>query len=159
MEFRVGFHVKTLSNLIKKDIDFFSRKKGITGFQGYLIGYLIREGEKRDVFQRDVEKKMEISRASVTNVLQLLEKNGFIRRESVDYDARLKKIVVTDKGISVNEETLAMLDQVERTLTFGIEAQRLQIFMEVLDQMKQNLEESMERKNMCLEEERSKEQC
>ncbi|MDO5410301.1 MAG: MarR family winged helix-turn-helix transcriptional regulator [Lachnospiraceae bacterium] len=142
MSFQIGFQIKTLSNLIKKRIDYLSKDMELTGFQAYLLGYLIRAGSRQDIFQRDVEKKMEISRASVTSVLQLLERNGFIRRQSVEYDARLKKIVVTQKGLESNRQTLMMLEHVENSITEGISDEDLQTFLQVLAHMKKNLEQA-----------------
>lgn len=140
MEYRVGFEVKKLSNLVKKRIDHLSRKSGLTGLQGYLMGYLVMEGSKRELFQRDVEKHLEISRASVTSVLQLLEKNGFIRRESVKNDARLKKIVVTEKGVQAHNRILESLDQMEKHLTDGISGEDMEIFVSVMERIRENLE-------------------
>ncbi|MDY4971346.1 MAG: MarR family transcriptional regulator [Lachnospiraceae bacterium] len=140
MEYRVGFEIKKLSNLIKKQIDRLSAESGLTGFQGYLMGYLIREGARRDLFQRDVEKHLEISRASVTSILQLLEKNGFIRRESVKTDARLKKIAVTEKGYQANDRILNSLDRLESNLTKGISPGEMEVFISVMERIKKNLE-------------------
>lgn len=140
MQYRVGFEIKKLSNLIKKRIDYLSRESGLTGFQGYLMGYLLKEGGKRDLFQRDVEKHLEISRASVTSILQLLEKNGFILRESVKNDARLKKIVVTEKGVQANNRILESLDRMEVNLADGISPEEMEVFISVMERIKNNLE-------------------
>lgn len=141
MDFPIGFYIRTISNMAKKRIDYLSRETGVTGFQGYLIGYLIQEGSKRDIFQRDVEKHMEISRASVTSVLQLLEKNGFIRRETAANDARLKKILVTEKGLKVNEQIYKMLVQMDKSLTEGISEEEMQVFLSVMQKIRKNLEQ------------------
>ena len=53
---------------------------------------------KGDIYQKDVEKEFQIRRSTATGTLQILEKNGFIRREPVKQDARLKKLVPTDKA-------------------------------------------------------------
>lgn len=44
----------------------------------------------RIIFQKDLETEFCIGRSTVTNILNLMEKKGFVRRESVSYDARLK---------------------------------------------------------------------
>lgn len=145
-DYEVGFQIKTLSKMLRQKVDYLSRDSELTGFQGYLMGFLICEGQKRDIFQRDVEKSMEISRASVTSVLQLMEKNGIIRRESVDYDARLKKIVVTEKGFACWKHNIELLNQIEITLKTDISEQELAIFMSVLERMKRNLGQTEEKK-------------
>lgn len=76
---------------IKKQID------NVTGVHGYIVEYLkSRDGE--DVFQRDVEKRFSMRRSTASSILALMEKNGLIERQPVSYDARLKKIVLTDKA-------------------------------------------------------------
>ncbi|MCI6733402.1 MAG: MarR family winged helix-turn-helix transcriptional regulator [Lachnospiraceae bacterium] len=137
---KFGFQIKSLSNMIKKKIDVLNRDSELTGFQGFLLRYLIMESSQRDVFQRDVEKRMEISRSSVTSVLQLMEKNGFIGREPVDYDARLKKIVVTDKGLAADQHQIEIFDKIEEILCNGIPEEDLQTFHRVLNQMKHNID-------------------
>ena len=44
-----------------------------------------------------------IRRSTVSRTIKLMEKKGLIKRESVDYDARLKKIVLTEKAMEINE--------------------------------------------------------
>ena len=91
----IGFQVRTLSNLIKRLVDqtaFQGRERPATGMHGWVIGYLY-ENRNRDVFQRDLQEQFSIRRSTVTGILQLMEKNGLITRQSVDEDARLKKIV------------------------------------------------------------------
>lgn len=137
---KFGFQIKSLSNMIKKKIDVLNRDSELTGFQGFLLRYLIMEGSRRDVFQRDVEKRMEISRSSVTSVLQLMEKNGFIGREPVDYDARLKKIVVTPKGLAADQHQIETFEKIEEILCDGISEEDLQTLHRVLNQMKHNID-------------------
>ena len=47
-------------------------------------------------FPKDIEKEFSINRSTTSEMLKLMCKNGMITREEVDYDARLKKIVLTE---------------------------------------------------------------
>ena len=58
------------------------------------------------VFQRDIEREFSITRSTVTNILQLMERKGYIQRLSVPQDARLKQLVLTEEGIQRHEKTL-----------------------------------------------------
>ena len=80
-------------------INYGNRKKieKITGSGGWIISY-IAENYNRDVFQRDLEKEFDITRSTASKNVDLLVENGFITREPVDYDARLKKLVLTEKA-------------------------------------------------------------
>lgn len=74
--------------------------KEMTGSGGWIISY-IAENSSHDVFQRDLEREFDITRSTASKNVEHLVQNGFIRREPVDYDARLKKLVLTEKGIDV----------------------------------------------------------
>ena len=43
------------------------------------------------VFQKDIEATFNIRRSTATGLLQCFRGNGFVKRVSVDYDARFKK--------------------------------------------------------------------
>ena len=90
-----------------------------TGMHGYLLRYLY-ENQERDVFQRDIEKAFSISRSSVTVTLQLMEKNGLIRRESVVQDARLKRIVLTQKAKDLHQQILPAGSQRRSRKSFSV---------------------------------------
>ena len=72
----------------------------MTGSGAWIIAY-ISENYGRDVFQRDLEREFDITRSTASKNVDLLVENGFIVREPVDYDARLKKLVLTDKARDV----------------------------------------------------------
>ena len=72
---------------------------------------------------------------------KLMEKNGVIRRESTPYDARLKRIVITEKGAGLKEQIAKDVVHLEETLMLGISQDDLNVFLKVLNQMLKNLEE------------------
>ncbi|MBQ4546437.1 MAG: winged helix-turn-helix transcriptional regulator [Oscillospiraceae bacterium] len=72
----------------------------MTGSGAWIIAYIAENGH-RDVFQRDLEKEFDITRSTASKNVDLLVENGFIVREQVDYDARLKKLVLTEKAKEV----------------------------------------------------------
>ena len=74
----------------------------LTGTNGWVIGYLL-ENMDHDVYQRDIENAFSIRKSTVSKIIKLMENKDLIRRESVEYDARLKKIVLTDKAIEIHK--------------------------------------------------------
>ena len=113
-----------------------------TGMHGYLLRYLY-ENQERDVFQRDIEKAFSISRSSVTVTLQLMEKNGLIRRESVAQDARLKQIVLTQKARDLHRQIEADILAFESNLARGISEEEQEVFLRVAKKMQENLREDL----------------
>ena len=65
------------------------------------------------VFQRDIEREFSITRSTVTNILQLMERKGYIERRSVPQDARLKQLVLTEEGICFHEKTMLCFHQTD----------------------------------------------
>lgn len=93
--------IKAINHLMQRKMIMIASKSGIdkvTVMHGWIISYL-NENKDRDVYQKDIESVFAISRSTVTNILKLMEKKGYITRTSVDSDARLKKIELTNKGI------------------------------------------------------------
>ena len=72
-------------------------------------------------------------------MLKLMEKNGIITRESVDYDARLKKIVLTEKAVAIHKKAVKNIEMIESTLKNGITDEELASFYKVADKIKLNL--------------------
>ena len=99
----IGHEIKAVNHLMHRKMLESAAKNGVdkvTIMHGWIIAYLYNN-QDNDIFQKNLESEFSISRSSVTNILQLMEKKGYIKRESVENDARLKKIVLTEKGMSI----------------------------------------------------------
>ena len=107
--------MRRVDNLIFRKINQFSRANGVeqaTPMHGWIIEYLYRHRDMA-VFQRDIEREFSITRSTVTNILQLMERKGYIERQSVPQDARLKKLVLTEEGTRFHEKTMLSLHQTD----------------------------------------------
>ena len=111
----------------------------VTGMHGCIVGYL-KSREEEDVFQRDIEKKFSMRRSTASSILALMEKNDLIERIPVSYDARLKKIVLTDKS----QEFISLFQKEEQTLdgilANGFTAEELAQLSDMLEHVSANLE-------------------
>lgn len=140
-ERHLGFEIRTLNNCVKRFVQ--SKKppefQESTGVHGWAIRYFY-ENRDKDVFQRDFEARFSIRRSTATNMLKLMEKNGLITRKSVSYDARLKKIVLTEKAIEIHKKATKNIEMIENTLKRGITEEELTAFYNVVDKIKANLE-------------------
>ncbi len=58
----------------------------MTMMHGWIIRYLY-ENREQDIFQKDIEQRFAVGRSTVTNLIQLMEKKGFVKRESGKQDA------------------------------------------------------------------------
>ena len=104
-----------------------------------ILAYLCKNHGKRDIFQRDIEQKFCIRRSTATDLLANIERKGFIIRESVESDARLKKIVVTDKTLEMHKKMEAFADDFEQKVVAGITSAEKQSAVAVLQKIVANL--------------------
>ena len=110
---------------------------------------IMYENRGRDVFQRDIEKAFSISRSTVTVTLQLMEKNGLICRESVAQDARLKRIVLTQKAVDLHRQIEEDISGFEEMLAQGIPDEDQETFLRVAQKMRENLGDDISQKWTC----------
>lgn len=139
---RLGFELHRASRMVKRYIDSDTNKLYVdkmTGTHGWAVGYFYGNKD-RDIFQRDLEQEFDIRRSTASNILSLMEKNGLIKRESVPYDARLKKITLTDKAIEIQNKIDDNFERLEFTMRRGISDEELNTFYNVLDKICNNLE-------------------
>ena len=106
----VTFTVRSLSNGIHRLMDSSIAKDWrITPMQGRFIGFIRRH--QSDVFQRDLEAEFCIRRSTASAILQTMERDGLIRREAVQQDARLKKLVLTPKALALLDYLMTHPDE------------------------------------------------
>ena len=139
---RLGFELHRSSRLVKRYMDNDATKLYVdkmTGTHGWAIGFFYHNRD-RDVFQKDFEQEFNIRRSTASNILALIEKNGLITRESVPYDARLKKIILTQKALDVQSVVEKAFESLEDTMKKDITEEELQVFFRVIDKINNNLE-------------------
>lgn len=140
--YRIGFVIRCLDHVLRRNLEADVKADGIdeiTLMHGWIIRYLY-ENRENDIFQKDIEKNFAIGRSSVTGIIQIMEKKGFIRRESVAHDARLKKVTLTEKGIKSHRRIEELITLQNEKMARGIEEEDLQVFLRVAEQIRANLE-------------------
>lgn len=140
MKRRLVFEIKQLYHLVEHPLESMKQDGcGLTKAQGGIIHFLsVNSG--RDVFQRDIEDEFKIRRSSVSVLLSSMESAGYIERQSVEQDARLKKIVLTEKAIALDNSVRDMFDRYDTVLAENISEKELAVFYGVIDKIKQNIE-------------------
>ncbi len=142
----LGFVIKTLDNLFFRNMFAYeTSQRGmdeVTVMHGWILGFLY-ENDDRDIFQKDIETEFSIARSTVTSIVKLMEKKGYIRRESVEQDGRLKKLVLTAKGRKIHEQHIGCIDVLEARCKRNITPEEMEAFLAVAGKLKQNLEENI----------------
>lgn len=106
---------------------------------GYIISYLC-ENEDKNIFQSDIAREFDLSRSTVSTILKELEKEGLIERKSVIIDARLKKVVPTQKAKMINEACSKEIAHFFYDLASNLSDDEFCTFVKVLNTLKKNSE-------------------
>ena len=138
--YELGRNVHMLSRLLKRNTDIEVTKYGITGVQSAMIGFIYEKSRKKDVFARDIEKAFDLRRASSAGLIQNMEKNGLIKREMVGNDARLKKIVLTEKALELRRKLDKSIKNMEKKMLEGLTKEEVEKYLELTKKMAKNLE-------------------
>ncbi len=139
---RISFEIHRSSRLVKRYMDNDASKSYVekmTGTHGWAIGFF-HNNRHRDIFQKDFEQEFNIRRSTASNILSLMEKNGLIKRVSVPYDARLKKIELTEKALQIQSVVDDAFNSLELLMRKNISEEELDVFFAVLDKINSNLE-------------------
>ena len=142
-EKNIGFNVRRLANYIRRDIEKSSASSKITlpkGVNGWAIHYFY-DNRDREIFQRDFENRFSIRRSTASNILKAMEQNGFIERVSVERDARLKKIILTEKAVKIHEAIMQDIERREVLLKKGFSDCEIEQFLGMIDRFIINLED------------------
>ena len=127
-----------VSKNIRYFFDLTMSQNGLTSIQTRILGYLRNaQEEERSVFQRDIEEVFRIKRSSVTSVLQTLEKKGLILRESIPEDARMKKLVLTDKARQMQGCTYQKIGEMEEEMRSLFTKEEFRQFLDYMSRIDQ----------------------
>ena len=139
----LGFRIRSLWQQIKRLMNRHLTEHdgyGLTGMQFAIISYIARESAERDVFQKDLEQKFDIRKSTVSGTLNTMERDGLLLRETVPYDARLRKMMLTDKALQAKKNSEQVIDTVENQLSKGLTEEEIATFLTILEKISKNAE-------------------
>ena len=142
------FNIKELHHLIEKamfneEINS-SLKYKPSGTQIRFIDYLCRHSDK-DVMGRDLEKKYNLSRATVSDVLNTMEKHKIITRVVSDNDTRGKIIILNDEYKELHKKINSEIAKIKKIITNDITNDEIVLFNKVINKMKLNINEFLDK--------------
>ncbi|GFH42599.1 MarR family transcriptional regulator [Lactococcus hodotermopsidis] len=109
-----------------------------TGLQVWVTEYLL-DRQDEDVFQKDLEKEFFMRRPTATNFIKKMERVGLITRQAVPHDARLKKIIVTEKALKMQQEMMKKTQEFEKVLRGDLSDEEIHQFIATVQKIKKNI--------------------
>lgn len=137
-------HMRNICNATKRHIDRYSDSKkqldrlSVSG--GWILSRVFEsEHFGTPMYQRDFENEFGITRSTASKVLSGLEKKGLIRREGVAGDARLKRIVLTEKSNAISRNIFRETAEFEKKLERGFTPEELNTLFGFFERIENNL--------------------
>ncbi len=110
--------IRKINCLVRKEInnsEFILSNPVMTNSKGYILGFINtmhKNGKK--VYQKDIEQEFHINKSSATEILQIMENDGYISRIEDSNDKRKKEIVLLDSGKTLMgglDETINLINE------------------------------------------------
>ena len=140
MSHKLGKYIFDTSHQMKVKLNSFFSNDDLNGVQAHILGF-VEYNDKigQNVYQKDIEAEFKIRRSSVSSVLDTMEKNGYIMRQSVLSDARLKKIVLTEKATQLGVKYRNNINLFEETVEKNLTEEEIITLKNILDKISANI--------------------
>ena len=109
----------------------------------------IIENKNQEINQKELEKHLNLSRATISGVLQTMEKKNLIKRVTNREDVRTKKIILNEKTKEIFEKKRKTIEPTEKKLIKNISEEDLETFLKVLNIMKENIKKEEGKDKIC----------
>ena len=136
----IGFLITNISYGIRQYFDRLFVDYDITYPQSRVLTRLFHQATKGDVNQRDLEYALGIKASSVSSLVRNLEQKGFIRCERLPQDTRNKRVLLTEKGMEVEQMLNTVHLRAEDSMVRGLSPEQVEVFRSCLRQVMENLE-------------------
>ena len=131
-----GYLISIATKLIKKAIDEALKPHGVTAAQWGILGRLYEEDGLLIV---EIAKRLFTEPPTITRMLDLLEKEGFVTRKTKEGDRRAYEIFLTKKGKDMEEVLrLKVFDTIDNA-TKGLSEKEITAFKTTLRNIINNL--------------------
>ena len=115
------------------------RSTGLHPTQHRVMMYLSRK--ETPCRQREISEKFELTPSAVVQILDKLELEGYVARESSERDGRCKNIFLTEKGRETAARSVEAFREIDARVLGGLDPAALEAFYQTLLRMQDNLKE------------------
>ncbi|AIQ12769.1 MarR family winged helix-turn-helix transcriptional regulator [Paenibacillus durus] len=111
--------IRSIGIRLKRRADQRLAEYGLNSQQGRMISY-ISANEEKGIIQKDLEQVFQRRGASITSMLQGLEKKGFVERRVSPDDERQKRLFVLPQGKELIREFDRLFAESEELIKGGL---------------------------------------
>ncbi len=126
--------VRQMRSYAQRQLDIL--QTGITVDQWVLLKII---EERKQISQVELAQVAQKDTASITRILDLLQKKGLIQRIDDEYDRRKYMISLTTEGIEFVMRNLPIIDRLRGQIVQGLSEEEIRSLKHVLAKIRQNL--------------------
>jgi len=131
--------LRSITTKSKRKADAKISSYGLNSQQGRMISY-IADHEDEGLIQKDLEKVFQRRGASITSMIQGLEKKGFVVRRISPKDERQKLLSTTLKGKELIDEFDRLFEEIEASISVCLSPEELKEFYRLLTKVDKNMD-------------------
>ena len=130
--------LRSIMNKSRESMEQRVKDMDISPQQGRMISYIV-QNEDKGLIQKDLAEVFQRRGASITSMLQGLEKKGYIERRIPENNERQKNIFVLPKGKALVDETNEAFYAAEKELVHALNEDEVQQLTELLRKIDRSL--------------------
>jgi transcriptional regulator, MarR family len=130
--------MRSIMNKSRESMEMRIKDLDISQQQGRMIAY-IAQNEDKGLIQKDLAQVFQRRDASITSMLQGLEKKGYIERRIPKNNERQKNIYVLPKGKALIDQTNEAFYAAEKELVQALNAEEVEELTRLLRKIDQSL--------------------
>jgi DNA-binding MarR family transcriptional regulator len=135
-ELRLGFLVHDVSRLRRRVVDRALKPLGVTRSQWWVLAFLSRSDGMSQVALAD---ELDLGKVALGQLIDRLEKTGFVARRPDEADRRVKRIYLTRRSHALIARIRDNVSVTEKEILEKIDAADLKATVRALRGMKENL--------------------
>ena len=117
-------HVCLLNSVLERAGDRTTAQHGLTMTQWFALG-CVGHAEENGVTHSELGKRLMLSKAPITGVVDRLERAGFVVRKADEHDRRVSRVKITPKGMETWVIVRGLLRELSQTICEGLSEQQL----------------------------------
>ena len=139
LEKSIGPKVRKLSRYIKQNMHHRINEvtnSQVTHIQARVLWYIEwMSKEGKDVYQKNIEEFLAVSKSTASEIISNLENNEYISRVKLENDGRLRKLVLLEKGYQTNKAIGETIVTFEKEMMSKLTEEELDNFFSLIDKI------------------------
>lgn len=148
MEDKLLYNINLLNKLIcrefiKNNRELFNNEPSPS--QMIIMDYILNHQDE-DIYQKELENVLNLRRATVSGVLQTMERHGLVKRVVCEKDVRCKKIILNEEAKELFEAKKNEFYKLEKVVKKGLSDEEIRVFCHIIESMQNNINEYVKKK-------------